>query len=582
MKKIADMIKASFRRLSEAVTLEGGAGKSVAQRRGMLCIELLFAFYVANVFVMHAFLFTPGASHWLPFLSLPPATAIIFCAMRFFFRRYGQAFGIAPLKEARSKLDLKLFAIASSIVFIIFLWAQLANYPGGAHVDIYNQWQQVQTGAFDNWHPAFNAMLMWLVTRIVNKYAFFIGVQILFFSLLCGYMAATLRAWGVRALWVAIFIMSIVCSRGTRVILLYAAKDTLFTCAILWIAVYIINILLTKGEWLKPWPNRIALAVALAFVSMVRHNGIFFSIPLAIMLFAVYGKKRSFQAACSCGLTLVTVFLIRVPLYRMAGVTQNEPNQTYVESVGLPMTILSGVYRTQPEALDPEARKLMQAIAPEEVWEKSFQFGNYASILYAMGTEGSVSFAATASVPPLQLLAMTWRACKNAPDISLRAALMQTRIVWSTHEWDLFSLFIPREAMRIPDTSSLLVISPESTIGAEAEAARNSAFLQACARSYQILDGIISAYAPNRVLQSLGVAMLVMVLIAWFSLRRRFGWETLLPAFPVLAYNIGTMLMLRYNEYRYFHFNLLIALPFLLVLTARPPQEIQTKKKKNP
>jgi len=571
-------LKTSFQRLSEAVALPEAAEQSKAQRRGMLCVELLFAFYAANVFVMRAFLIAPEASLWFIFLCLPPVTAVIFYAMRLFMHRFGQGFGIAPLQDQRGKLDLKLFAIASSIVFAMLLWAQLANYPGGSYHDIYTQWSEAQLGYYNDWHPTFNSLIFRLITRVVNRYAFVVSVQILVFSLLCGYMAATLRAWGVRAFWVAMFILTILSARPTRIILLFAFKDTFLTCAILWIAVYIINILLTKGEWLKPWPNRIALAIALVFVSMVRHNGIFFSIPLVMMLFALYGKKRGFQIACSSAMALITVFLIRVPLYRAIGV-ERASQQAYVESVNLPSSILCSVYRTQPNALDPEARALMRTMASEKQWEELFQFGNYGSIKLPLRTELPVSL-----VPPPQLLAMTWNACKNAPAVSLRAALMQTRIVWDIHNWDMKSLFMSRDDMNDVDISYLSRISPELSIGAEVEAARNSAFLQAFVRPYQFLDVTLATYMPNRVLHSIGAFMLALVLFAWFSLRRRLGWETLLLVFPVLAYNIGTMLMLCHEDYRYFHFNGVIMLPFFLMLTARPPvakeDKIRNAKKK--
>jgi len=523
----------------------------------MIAIEFLFAYYAANVFVMRAFAVTPEASLWLPRLGLPLCAAAFFCLMRLFMRYFGENFGIAPLRDRRGTLDPWLFFCVFLIVFLVCMWALMAFYPGGATYDNYNQWQQVQTGAFNDWHPAFLSMLIWLFTRIINRYAFFIGAQILFCSLLCGYMAATLRAWGVRMLWIALFVVSILSARSTRNILLFAWKDSLFTCVMLWLAVYIINIMLSKGKWLRPWANRIALAGALTFVSLARHNGMFVAIPLAVLLFALYGKKRSFQIACSCALALMTIALIRGPLYRAAGVTRDDPNQTYVESVGLPMTILCSVYRTRPEALDTDATALMEAMASEETWEAYFHFGTYNSIKWVVDANKYVE-----QIKPAKLLAMTWRACRNAPGVSLRAALDLTQLAWDPNLID-YSVDWWRTGDDFFD-----VPEGKRSITAEAEQA-NHARTEAFRKPYEALNGLIKAFTPSRALQSVGVNMLALVLFAWYSLRGRRGWSALLPSFPVIAYNIGTMLMLCGGDYRFFQFNAVVTLPFLLVLSAK-------------
>ena len=521
---------------------------------GMLCMELLFALFAAAVLSMSAFMDAPDAA----LILLPLCTAVFFCVMRIFMKRFEQ-FGIAPLNEQRGRLDPRVFLGVFLAVFLVCLWALMAYYPGGSTYDNYNQWKQIQTVAFDDWHPAFHSMLIWLVTRIVNRYAFFIGAQILFFSLMAGYMAATLRAWGVRLFWIAVFVLTVLSARSTRNILLFAWKDSLFTCLLLWLAVYIINILLSKGGWLRPRFNQIALAGVLVMVSIVRHNGIFVTIPLVILLFALYGKKKHAQIGFSCLLAFMTIFLIKGPIYRIVGVTREDPNQTYVEAVGLPMTILCSVYTTRPEALDHEAAVLMQTLAPPEVWEQYFHFGNYNSIKWVVDANRFVE-----EVPPGKLLAMTWRACRNAPIVSMRAALTLTQFVWDPHIID-YSV----DWWRTEDDYFEL---PEGKRSITDEAAQqNHERAEFFRKPYLVLDDVIKGFTPSRALQSVGLNMLALALFAWFSLRKRRGWAALLPALPVIAYNIGTALMLCGGDYRFFQFNAVVTVPFLLVLCAKAP-----------
>ena len=516
-------------------------------------VELLFALFVAGVLTMRAFVNEPDVG----LILLPLCVFAVFFLMRLFQRRFGAGFGIAPLEERRGALNPWLFLGVFLAVFLVCLWALLAYYPGGSTYDNYNQWNQIQTGAFDDWHPAFHSMIIWLFTRIVNRYAFFIGVQILFFSLMAGYMASTLRAWGVRLLWVAVFVLTLLSARSTRNILLFAWKDSLFTCLMLWLAIYIINILLSEGAWLRPWPNRAAFAAALTLVSIVRHNGIFVTIPLVLLLFALYGKKRPLQILTCAAMALAAVFLIRVPLYRIVGVTREDPDQTYVEAVGLPMTILCSVYTTQPEALDPEATALMETLAPPDIWKQYFYFGNYNSIKWVVDANRYVR-----EVPPAKLLAMTLRACVNAPVVSLRSALVLTQFVWDPHIID-YSV----DWWRTEDDYYVL---PAGKLSITAEAAQqNHARAEAFRKPYLVVDSVIKAYTPSRALQSIGLNMLALALFAWFSLRRRRGWGALLPALPVIAYNVGTALMLCGSDYRFFQFNAVVTVPFLLVLSAK-------------
>ena len=81
----------------------------------------------------------------------------------------------------KRKMSKRLFFLVFALVFGLYMimWGDV--FPGGIYqVDCLNQWKQVQTMTFVDHHPAFHTLLIWLVTRIVNSYVFFIFVQITF------------------------------------------------------------------------------------------------------------------------------------------------------------------------------------------------------------------------------------------------------------------------------------------------------------------------------------------------------------------------------------------------------------------
>jgi len=504
------------------------------------------------VFAFHGFFVAVRPNLLLTFLAIGAMTPAFHFLIEFFAEKC-PSFGPSGLHAKREKLSWQIFAVVAGVTLAVMLLNLAAHYPGGATYDNYRQWGQVQSGVFDDWHPAIHTMLIWMVTRIINRYAFFIAVQMLCFSLLAGWMAASLRAWGLRHGWVIAFAVNLLSARSTQGILLFAWKDTMFTVLALAVAVQMINIVLSDAAWLHKWPNRIAFALVFALATVVRHNGMFFTLPLLGLLLALYMKKSAWECVITALMAGVMIFGVRGPLYAVTRVARDE-NQGYVEAIGLPMTILCSVYRTEPEALPPEATALMRAIADEDMWASYFVFGDYNSIKWVVDANSVLQH-----FPLKYLLHMTWQTVRAAPETSLRAALSLTQYVWDPNVWDYTVDF-----WRTGDYAE----PGPNTIAGEALAA-NPERIEKFARVYDTWRDAARLLTPSKILQSVGIAMLALALAGAYSLRRRRGLKALLLVVPSMAYNIGTMLMLCGGDYRFFQFNAVITLPLVLVCLAR-------------
>ncbi|MDD3214645.1 MAG: hypothetical protein PHY64_13295, partial [Eubacteriales bacterium] len=64
--------------------------------------------------------------------------------------------------------------------------------------------------------------------------------------------------------------------------------------------------------------------------------------------------------------------------------------------------------------------------------------------------------------------------------------------------------------------------------------------------------------------------LIALMLIAWLVSFSRIGFSSFLIVFPAMVYNFGTMLLLCTNDYRYFHFNCILAYPCILMLLSVP------------
>lgn len=129
-------------------------------------------------------------------------------------------------------------------------------------------------------------------------------------------------------------------------------KDSALTVFMVLFTVYLVNIWKTNGQWLKKKRNLAVFILVLISISLVRHNGILYTIPLLILMLLFFRELRR-EAAVSLVLMLAGMWIIEHPIYDLVGASR--PDQTYVETVGVPMTILCNVHEMAPESLSPEA-----------------------------------------------------------------------------------------------------------------------------------------------------------------------------------------------------------------------------------
>ena len=566
---------------------------------GLFLIGMAVACYIAFVVLSKLFLMMPLRAGLPVYLSFPILAPAVYWFMCFLLRRFpekdarkekkrGTRTRLRRLKNlqpmlhtTRLKLSPAVFGWAFLAVFAVAMAGLFANYPGLTLVtDIRVQWEQVRTGSFDAWHPPIHTMLIWLVTRLYYSYSTIVAVQILFFSLLCGYMAATMRAWGFHSAWTALFAAAAVCAHKG---MLYAYKDAIFTCFVLWAAVCLLNIALSRGTWLGKWGNRAVFAFALAFASLLRVNALAFTIPVAALLFVFYAKKQTVGCVFSCALALLMMAAVRGPLYKAAGVTQAARQQTFIGLTGSTFGIIGNIYKMAPDALDEDGVRLMQFLNEPGAWEETvFGDANTMLSIFPLSLENyEEEFRKRTDeyyslYHPGNMLPMTWHAVKNEPDLALKGFVTGNRVAWDPaavmyayrHNEGLRD-FILRNQDNGAARSMLTRRYVHDEFIEETLDSSTSGFLRAFQAPYRVISGILRFFPPGYLLQCIGLHMLVLPLCAWISLRRRRNWAALLLTLPSIAYNLGTMLMIGGPDYRYFIFNVLITIPLVLASLAK-------------
>jgi hypothetical protein len=191
----------------------------------------------------------------------------------------------APATTIHKKGYWLLYTLPMIGVWGIYL---LTFFPGMMSTDSFDQWTQLVTGQFNNAHPVFHTLTMWLVTRV-----WFSPAAVALFQIIC--LALTV-AWGIRVLdeqgiprwasWGLSVLFAILPINGNMVIALW--KDILYSTSLLLLSIIFLKIVFTSGGWLNRHSNWVWLGLVCVLVSSFRHNGIPVAFLSLIVLYFFY------------------------------------------------------------------------------------------------------------------------------------------------------------------------------------------------------------------------------------------------------------------------------------------------------
>ncbi len=439
--------------------------------------------------------------------------------------------GCPRLRPASSRenprFDLPVFFGSAALALLVLGFAFLSCYPGGVSYDAANQWQQAQSGQFNNWHPVFHTLLIWLVTRVYQHYGFVVFVQIAGFSLALGYAAASVRRTGAPR-WLCLSCAGLAAlMEPVRNTMMYVGKDNAMTIGCLLLFGQTVQLIRTRGAWLSKIRNALCFGLALAFTTLVRQNGFLLTLPLGALAIGCYFRrqKKGILAGALC--CLGCLVLIQGGLYSQLDIVY--PDNTLEEAVGLPMTLLCNARQQEPGLLDGETRAFLDSLADEEGWQNTYRRSDYNSIKFTFFRE-KIQYRTAA-----ELLSMAARTAAADPRLAFETFNEVTGLVWDVSGQD-------RSYQRVTNSGDLNIAQkvshPVHAVG-------------------QAVTEFLSApleFLPLRWLSRNTGAQLLLLLLATLWALYHGGTERLLPVLPLLCYCLATMLLLCGQDARFFSF----------------------------
>ena len=282
-----------------------------------------------------------------------------------------------PLKGAlfmTRNTKIKFFCLFFSISFLLFFLVFLAQYPGAFSPDSMDQYRQVMTGVYNDWHPVWHTLLYFTLPLKLTDYSISATVffQILKFSLLLGFMGITMYEYvGLKKTFLAIGFILI--NPLTLRIVMYPWKDVAFAMAGGLSMAFAVHVYFTKGNYLKKKRYVVLFSIAVVCATLFRHNAILFTLPLvfAVCMFLPWSRRILFVCCCFC------LFLtIKFPVYTLLDV--KKPGNRVVETTCFPMSVIFYVVQNNPDVVNDEVNSFVASVTnanPELVDSYNYQIG---------------------------------------------------------------------------------------------------------------------------------------------------------------------------------------------------------------
>ena len=301
-------------------------------------------------------------------------------------------------------------------MLLVWTLALLAFWPGAMSEDSVDQWAQVLSGRFNDWHPVFHTLTIWLLTRAWLSPAVVALAQILSLALTAAWGLSQLQRLGLPRwlLWVFGALFALLPANQAMVITLW--KDIPYSIALFILFILFLKILTTRAGWVaRPW-RWLALAAAALGVSLYRLNGPPVAFACLLLLLLVYRRYWKYWL----GSLLFTLLLwagVQGPLYNALDVAR-------VSSANANSLLLHhlGAYVEAGADFTPQEAGYLDALIPLDEWD--YNCYSLVALLHSPVNDGMLLHDRAG------MLRVLWSLFRRDPGVAIRHRLCASSIVW--------------------------------------------------------------------------------------------------------------------------------------------------------
>ena len=436
------------------------------------------------------------------------------------------------------------YAAAPLVVWTVY-W--LAFFPGLVSMDSVNQWGQIVTGKYDDWHPVAHTWLVWLLTRPGHSLGTVSFLQVVLTALLVGTICHEVRrlgapawlVWGMVAWWT----LSPVYAVGTIAVW----KDAPFGLAVLWTVLILLRSAAADRLGVA---DGMRLGLACGLMTLFRHNGQLVAIPtfaVTAWYFWPDGRRAAAWAVVGGGLLVTAV----IGATRAADV----PHAPVVLKQQTIIHHVAGLIAAGTPLSDAD-RAVVEGLAPLDRWTAEYHCQGIGAFLY------TPSLRRPLQRERWQLLPVWLHLAARNPAAVLRHWACVTRYVW----WPSTDLSVG--PLTTSDGTEMVAENPYGLVTAS--------WCPACRR---VLSSVFTAtLAPGSVARALvwQPAVALYVLLVALVACRRGRWAALLVLSPAL-FNTVLWLAMSTEPHLRFQWPVVLVAPLALAFPTIGPAIVRRR-----
>ena len=252
-----------------------------------------------------------------------------------------------------------LYTLPMIAVWGIYL---LSFWPGMMSPDSNNQWAQAVSGQFNDAHPVFHTLLLWVLMRIWYSPASVVIFQIITLSLTTAWGISIIEEQGLPrwATWSIALLFSLAPMNGNMVVILW--KDIPYSTSLFLFSLLILKVALTKGAWLNGKLSWVWLGLVSICVAGFRHNGL--PIPIIMLPVLIIAYRKYWKPLLKCIAFFLIIFsLYRYPVMDLLHAERSSDNEQFLYIHHIAAHIVTGGKLTESE------KQMADAILPLEDWK---------------------------------------------------------------------------------------------------------------------------------------------------------------------------------------------------------------------
>ena len=326
---------------------------------------------------------------------------------------------ISPKKE---KIAWREYFIFSLIIIVPLIILIIAYYPAYVKFDSLNQWRQVQTLSYSNWHPVIQTLIFFhLPSLFYNDLISCSIFQAIFVFLIMLYFAHFLRNNYLTFIPTCIVLLLIVLNPLFLNYSILLLKDVSYSWCIFLGTIILINIVNTNGEFLAKKRNKILFILMGFGITFFRHNGIVPFLFMSIVLLIFYPRKRLFFSIFA---SIILIMYIALPkIYNSLDI---RPAGGKSEMVGTIMSQISYYYNNDAYFSKKELQ-ILNSIVPLDKLKENYDPKNFNP---TKGAAGENWLNVNQYFP--NILKMYFKKSINHPSMFITSFMNITSTIWET------------------------------------------------------------------------------------------------------------------------------------------------------